>query len=712
MGFVRRLTVALLLAAAFWRLADAEDNRVRAVFVDRPPRIDGWLDDPAWQKAAVVDRFFQRDPKLGEPVSEKTEFLICYDRANIYFAFRCYEPDPSLITAKEMARDVSLGEDDRVQVILDTYLDRRNGYWFQIGPRGSIGDALVADDGADFNKNWDGLWEGKARIHSKGWDAEIAIPFATLSFRPGDSRWGMKLIRHIRRKLESSYWPVANRNTYTFQISDEGILEGLEGISQGVGLDVNPYLLGGLDHKTVAADKLVGDVGGDVFYRLTPGLRTAVTVNTDFAQTEVDSVQINLTRFPLYYPEKRDFFLDGASYFTFGPTSEQFIPFFSRRIGLDIDGLPVDILGGGKLTGQEGRWNIGALDVVDSNEGVEHNYAVARIRRNIGKQSSVGFIATSGNAISTADNSVAGFDLKLGSSTFHQNKNIALWLYGLKSWTDGLHGNDTALGAEFSYPNDFLNVRAGVRQIGEDFVAGVGFVPRTGVRDSYLNTTVGPRPEKWGILQAQFRFGFDIVTDLDNRLLTRLFTLSPFFLRFVTGDEVSFTVAPQREVLDETFQIHPFHKIDPGTYDFVRYEAKFQSALRRNLWFGTAQRWGSFYDGTRHDLLGSFGYKVAVPLYIGAELERDHVTLPDGAFTVGVSRVNLNLLFSPNITLYNFVQYNDLAQAIGWQSRFRWILKPGRELLFVWNSRTLDPFDRLALTEASARFKIRWNYRF
>ena len=709
---MRRLAFVLLLTTVFWRRAVADDSLVRAVFVDRPPKIDGWLDDAAWQKAAVVDRFFQRDPKLGEPVSERTEFLICYDRKNIYFAFRCYESDPSQITAKEMARDVSLGEDDRVQVILDTYLDRRNGYWFQIGPRGSIGDALVADNGADFNKNWDGLWEGKARIHSQGWDAEIAIPFGTVSFRPGQTRWGLKLIRHIRRKLESSYWPVANRNTYNFQISDEGILEGLEGITQGIGLDVNPYLLGGIDHRAVAEDKLVGDVGGEVFYRLTPGLRSAFTVNTDFAQTEVDAVQINLTRFPLYYPEKRDFFLDGANYFTFGPLSEQFIPFFSRRIGLDASGSPVDIIGGGKLTGQEGQWNIGALDVVDSNEGVEHNYAVARVRRNIGKQSSIGFIATSGNAISAASNRLAGFDFKLGSSTFRKNKNIALWLYGLKSWTDGLHGNDTALGAEISYPNDFLNFRAGVRQIGEDFVAGVGFVPRRGIRDSYLSTAVGPRPEKWGILQAQFRFGFDLVTDLENRPLTRIFMFSPLFLRFVTGDEVSITAAPQREVLDEPFQIHPSHTIPAGTYDFVRYEVKLQSALRRNFWAGTTQRWGSFYNGTRRDFLASFGYKVAVPLYIGAEVERNYVTLPDGSFSTGVSRLNFNVLFSPDITLYSFVQYNDLSKTLGWQSRFRWILKPGRELLFVWNSRTLDPLERFEFTEASARFKIHWNYRF
>ncbi len=205
-------------------------SKVQAVCVGEPPHIDGRLDDPAWQKAAVVDKFFQREPYPGDQVSEKTEVLICYDRNKIYFGFRCWEKDPRGITAKEMARDVSLGEDDRVQVILDTFLDRRNAYWFQIGPRGSIGDGLLLDNGETLNKNWDGLWDGKARIHPGGWDAEIAIPFKTMNFRPGLNRWGLKLIRHIKRNLESAYWPTANLDTYRFQVSDAGILEGLDGL--------------------------------------------------------------------------------------------------------------------------------------------------------------------------------------------------------------------------------------------------------------------------------------------------------------------------------------------------------------------------------------------------------------------------------------------------------------------------------------------------
>jgi hypothetical protein len=435
---------------------------------------------------------------------------------------------------KEMARDVSLGEDDRVQIILDTFLDGRNGYWFQIGPRGSIGDALISDNGATFNKEWDGLWEGKARIHASGWDAEVAIPFKTMNFRPGQTTWGLKLIRHLRRHLESSYWPSANLDTYRFQVSDCGLLEGLEGITQGIGLDIAPYALTGLDQNgtRVAA---VGDAGVDFFYQLTPGVKSALTFNTDFAQTEVDTRQINLTRFPLFFPEKRDFFLDGSNYFTFGPTGQTLIPFFSRRIGLDPGGNPIPIIWGAKVTGQMGQWNMGFMNLMDDRATRNPNFTVARIRRNLGTQSSVGMITTLGNSLTEADNVVTGLDFRLASSKIRGNKNLALTLFGLRSSTEGKPGADSAFGAEFLYPNDLVNVRAGFHQIERNFQPGIGFVPRTDIRQSYLATEIGPRPGRLGILQYLVGIDLEYITDLQNRLLTREFSYSPLHLRFVTG---------------------------------------------------------------------------------------------------------------------------------------------------------------------------------
>jgi hypothetical protein len=709
---LRRESVLLLASVLACLLTPAiAQPIVTAVRVDEPPRIDGRLDDDAWKGAAIIDGFIQREPHPGEPVSQKTEVLVCYNSSFLFFAFRCWD-DPSGITAKEMGRDVDLSQDDRIQIILDTFLDGRNAYWFQVGPLGSIGDALVSENGAVFNKQWDGLWVGKARIRAKEWDAEVAIPFRTLSFRPGQTRWGLKLIRHIKRNLERAYWPTANLDTYDFQVSDSGILDGLEDITQGVGLDVAPYVLAGTDQQTEVGIKRVGDVGLDAFYQLTPGLKTSLTVNTDFAQTEVDVRQINLTRFPLFFPEKRDFFLEGANYFSFGPAGEGLIPFFSRRVGLDAFGNPIPIVWGAKLTGQYGDWNLGVLDIMDDRATRNPNFTVLRVRRNLGDQSSVGVIATSGNALSDADNSMVGGDFKLASSTFRGNKNVAFFLYGLKSETTGLAGEDRAFGAEFSYPNDFLSLGAGFRQIEKNFLAGVGFVPRVDVRESYAEATVGPRPERWGILQLFFGAGVDYVTDLDNRLLTRRIDVTPLRVLFLSGDGFSVKTGSDYEYLTGDFQIHPEHLIPLGGYEFYRHQVEFQSARRRNLWFATGYEWGSFYTGRRTDTSFAGGYKVALPLYVEFGIDRNRVLLADGDFTTNVSRVNVDVLFSPDVTLYSFLQYDNLSRTMGWQSRFRWILKPGNEILVVWNSNWREPFQRMQLAESTARVKLRYNFRF
>jgi len=704
------LVVVLAIAICTTSYIRAQPS-VRAVLVEQGPRIDGDTSDAVWNLATRIDGFLQREPANGQPVSEETEVLVCYDLDRIYFAWRCHEPDPSLITAKELARDVSLGEDDRVQIILDTFLDGRNAYWYQVGPRGSIGDALLSENGFILNKEWDGLWEGRARIHAKGWDAEVAIPFKTMTFRPGQTTWGLKLIRHIRRKLESSYWPTANLDSTRFQVSDAGLLEGLEGITQGIGLDVAPYALTGLDQRGDHIEA-VGDAGADVFYQLTPGLKSALTLNTDFAQTEVDARQINLTRFPLFFPEKRDFFLDGSNYFTFGPSGETLIPFFSRRIGLDPTGNPIPIIWGAKLNGQVGNWNMGFLNIMDDRATRNPNFMVARVRRNLGSQSSLGFITTWGNSLDDADNFVTGVDFKLASSKFRGNKNIGLSLFGLKSVTDGRRGNDAAFGAQFDYPNDFLQLTAGFHQIEENFRPGLGFVPRHDIRETYLKSQLGPRPGRWGILQVLFGLDADYITDLDNRLLTRQFQLRPLHLRFTTGEEVSFSVSPQFEHLDVPFAIHPHHTIPLGDYSFTRQSFTFFTAPRRRLWSSLTYRWGNFYNGSRQETTTAFGYKIGVPLFVGLELSRNTVTLDDGRFSTNVSRLSTNILFSPNVTLYSFLQYDNLSQNLGWQSRFRWILTPGNEILVVWNSRWFEPLERHELTESTARIKLRYNHRF
>ncbi len=519
---------------------------VKAVRVSTPPVIDGYVKEDVWNEAFMVDTFYQREPVEGAFVSERTEMLVCYDANNIYFGMRCWD-DPKKITAKEMARDVSLGKDDRIQIIIDTYLDHRNAYWFQIGPRGSIGDAIVSENGGVLNKQWDGLWTGKAKILDYGWEAEIAIPFKTLGFDKENTQWGLKLIRNIVNKLETDYWPVANLNALKFQVSDAGILDGIEDITQGIGLDIAPYLLTGLNTKKgeKADPKLTGGV--DLFYQLTPSLKASLTINTDFAETEVDDRQINLTRFSLHYPEKRDFFLDGANYFQFGlqgddnsPVANSLIPFFSRRMGLDSLGGPIPINVGAKLHGQVDDWNIGMMYINDGRDVGPNNFSVARVSRNLGKQSSVGIIGTYGNAAGQGTNLVAGADLKLSTAQFQKNKNASFILFGLKSNTEETNGDDYSWGTQLNYPNDFVKARLGYHQIGKNFVAGMGFVPRRNISQSYGELAFGPRPQKYGILQVLFGGSFNHISNLETKELeTREIKIQPMGIRFMSGEQIN-----------------------------------------------------------------------------------------------------------------------------------------------------------------------------
>lgn len=714
---MKQIFFSLALITVVLGTASAQKS-IKAIKIETPPVIDGRVNEAVWKEAFVVNEFYQREPNLGEPASEKTEILTCYDANNIYFAMRCWD-DPKKITAKEMARDVSLGKDDRIQIIIDTYLDHRNGYWFQIGPRGSIGDAIVSGNGTVLNKQWDGLWTGKSKITDYGWEAEIAIPFKTIGFDKESNQWGIKLIRNIVNKLETDYWPVANLNAHKFQISDAGILDGIEDITQGIGLDISPYLLTGLNTKKgeKSDPKLTGGV--DLFYQITPSLKSSLTINTDFAETEVDDRQINLTRFNLHYPEKRDFFLDGASYFQFGidgddgsPVSKSIIPFFSRRMGLDSNGGPIPINVGAKLTGQVDGWNIGMLYINDAREIGENNFSVARVTRNLGGQSSIGIIGTYGNAIGEETNLVVGTDLKLSTSTFQGNKNATLKLFGLKSDTKEVNNNDFSWGGQFVYPNDLINARLGYHEIGKNFDAGMGFVPRKNINESYGSVEFGPRPNKYGIMQIQFGGSFDYITDHETGSLeTREFRIQPLGIRFLSGEQVSYSLVSQYELLTKDFNIFEDFIIPQGNYEWWRHQIELETKGARNIWGEAGYQFGDFYNGSRKDIKMQLNWKIAVPFFIGGTITQNRINLPEGNFKANIFQLNANILFSPDITLYNYFQYDNASKSAGWQSRFQWIIKPGNEIILAWTSNFLKPADHFFMDESAIRLKLKYNIR-
>ncbi len=705
--------------ALFFGLVEfiSAQKTIEAVRVDESPTIDGIVNEEVWERAFAVDEFYQREPFEGKPVSQKTVFLTCYDANNIYFAVKCWD-DPKKITAKEMARDVSLGKDDRIQIILDTYLDKRNGYWFQIGPRGSIGDAMVSGNGAILNKEWDGLWTGKAKITDWGWEAEIAIPFKTIGFDKESTKWGVKFIRNIVNNLEASYWPSANLNSYRFQVSDAGILDGIENITQGIGLDISPYLVTGVNTKKGFDNKGKLTGGVDLFYQVTPGLKSSLTINTDFAETEVDDRQINLTRFSLHYPEKRDFFLDGAGNFKFGidaddssPVSKSIIPFFSRRMGLDLQGGPIPINVGAKLTGQVNDWNIGMMYINDGRDTGDNNFSVARVTRNIGKQSSVGIIGTYGNALGNETNTVVGADLKLSTSTFQKNKNVSFHVFGLSSKTQTLE-SDFSWGGQIVYPNDLIKTRLGYHQIGKDFVAGMGFVPRTNIDETYGELKFGPRPNKWGILQIEAGGSFNHISNLETRdLETREFEIQPLGIRFLSGEEISYSLVSQYESLTKEFNIFEDFTIPAGIYEWWQHQFELETKGARNVWGEASYRFGNFYNGTRNNVKVMVNWKIAVPFFLGGTVTQNNISLPEGSFTANIYQVNANILFSPSLTLYNYLQYDNASNNAGWQARFQWIIKPGNEIILAWTSNFNKPDRVFIMDESAVRLKLKYNIR-
>ncbi|MEZ5364857.1 MAG: sugar-binding protein [Bryobacterales bacterium] len=413
-------------------------------------QIDGVLDEPAWREGKPIGKLVQRIPNSGAEPSERTEVTLLYDDDNLYIGVECYDSEPGRVIGTLMARDSVITSDDRVEILLDTFGDQSNAFYFATNPTGAFVDGLVFANGQT-NNDWDAIWNVRTQRTEQGWIAEFAIPFRSVSFPAERTVWGFNLSRTIQRKLEENRWTGYGFQMQFAQVSEAGEITGLDGLQQGVGLDVRPFVAQRWIHDPATGnDVLRGKPGLDLFYNLTPSLRLSTTVNTDFGETEVDARQINLTRFSIFFPEKRTFFLQDAGVFNFATTGidppggipepgAEIFPFFSRRIGL-INGQEVPIDYGVKLTGKVKRTEIGVLNVrTRDGAGVgSADMAVARVRQNFWEQSYVGAIATGGNPDSPLSSSTIGGDLRLATSNFlGTDRNAVFQAYGLKSMNEG-----------------------------------------------------------------------------------------------------------------------------------------------------------------------------------------------------------------------------------------------------------------------------------
>lgn len=722
----RPLAAALASAAvliggrvATAQIADGVAGRATATRTAETIRVDGRLDEPAWREAVPLSRFVQREPLEGGEPSEETEIRVLFTDTALYIGAFCHDRSPREIVATQLSRDADLDVDDRLTIVLDPFFDHRNGFFFQVNAAGARTDGQVSNNAESLSRDWDGIWNAVARTTDEGWIAEIEIPFKTLRFKPDQSRWSFNVERQIKRRQEVDRWTAARQNVWISNLSEAGLLDGLDGVRQGPGLDVRP-------HGSAAAADGSGDATGgvDLFKNLTSSVNAAVTVNTDFAETEADLRQVNLTRYPLFFPEKRSFFLEGAGVFDVAGliNTTGLRPFFSRRVGV-IDDVTVPLRLGVKLTGRQSDYNVGVLDVETGaltdaglpNGAVDRqNLLVARVSRNLFQQSWVGGILTHGDPSGAGDNTLIGGDARFATSTFHGNKNLSLDLF-LLGTVDGATGaRDGAGGLRIDYPNDRWDMALNWRQIGDQFRPALGFVPRTGIRTTDVSLAFQPRPGRWGIRQFFFEVNPVAITNLQNRLESGSVFTAPFNVRTESGEHLEGNVIPTFEHLDQPFEISPGVVIPPGSYRWTRYRAEVNTATKRRWVIDAAWWWGGFYGGTLEQLEFGATLKPSRHLALSLQAERNTVDLPQGSFNTDILTLKVDYNATPNLSWANLAQYDSESRVAGLQSRFRWILRPGNDLFLILNRgwlRTLgdsrfEPlFDR-----ASA--KVQYTVRF
>ena len=699
--------------------AIAESPKAQAFSINEGIRIDGRLDEPAWEAAAPIGDLIQVLPKEGDNPSERTDVRVLVSKDSLFFGITCFDSSPSSIIATQLTRDAYLDVDDNISVVIDPYFDHRNGFFFEINPNGARADGQISNN-ADFaSLDWDGIWNTHARITLDGWVAEIEIPFKTLRFKPSQSVWGLNIQRVIKRNNEINRWAGARRDVWLSNLAEAGQLEGLSDAHQGMGLDIRPY---GLILRKEGNDWEV-DGGLDVSKNLAPNLNASLTINTDFAETEVDARQVNLTRFDLFYPEKRTFFLEGAGVFdvaTGNSMMPDFIPFFSRRIGLMEqagESTEVPILAGVKITGRQSRYNIGLLDVQTDDVGEigleSQNLLAARVSRDFWRQSYVGMIFTRGNPAGLGNNTLVGADARFATSNFNGDKNLSLSLFVFRTDDETSDTTDYAGGFSIDYPNDIWFAGLTWKQVGENFNAAMGFVPRTGIRKTNAMLMFRPRPEKWGIRQLTFHVFPELITNLDNRVDNWSVMISPFEAEFDSGDIFEIRVSPQFERLPFPFPISREVTVPEGSYRFTRYGVGVETATKRPWVVNFEADFGSFYNGTRRDLEFDLTLKPSQHLLLGLRAERADVSLLQGDFVTQLFALQADYNFSPNISWSNLVQYDNESRILGFQTRFRWILKPGNDLFLVLNRGWFKTYenDYVSVFDRGT-IKLQYTFRF
>lgn len=699
---------------------DRGQATIRATRLNTPLTLDGALNEPIYAAVASIDGFIQQEPSEGSPATEQTEAWIFFDDDTLYISARCWDSQPERMVANEMRRDnLAIFQNENFAVVLDTFYDRRNGFMFHTNPLGGKFDGYIT--AGNMNRDWNGVWDVRTNRSEDGWTVEIAIPFKTVRFSPGTAQtWGINLRRIVRWKNETSYLtavPAAYGLAGIMRLSVAGAVVGVQAPSASGNIEVKPYVISGLTTDLLAAtptsNALDRDAGFDVKYGVTQGLTADFTYNTDFAQVEVDEQQVNLTRFNLFFPEKREFFLEGQGIFDFGGgrgfsgrgfgrrmggssggASNTPILFFSRRIGLS-EGLPVPIEVGGRLTGKVGGFSIGLLNIKTGAGGASSvrptNFGVVRIKRDILRRSSVGLLTTHRSVAiaGNGSNQLYGVDANFA---FYDNLNINNYLARTK--TGGLEGDDLSYRSQFDYSGDRYGLQVERLVVNEDFNPEIGFVRRTNFQRSFGSARFSPRPANLtSVRKLSWETSFDYVTNGAGRVETRIAT-GVFGIEFENSDQLFVETSHNYEYLSDPFDIASDVSLAIGGYSFTDTRASFAFGNQRRVSGNVSASHGSFFGGTKTSVGASRGRIGLSPkLSIEPSLEINWVDVPAGTFTTALVTSRATFAVNPRAFVSALLQYNSSAESLSTNVRLRWEYQPGSELFVVYTDLrdTLSP---------------------
>jgi len=705
-----------------------ERRIAHAVRVGLGPNLDGHLNDEAWKRAAPVEGLVQRNPSYWMPISDRTIVRIVYDNDKIYFGFECHS-DPDQIVTNNMRRDSDISGDDHIQVLLDPYNDRQTGVFFFVNALGARRDLLLSNEGRTNNEDWDCIWEARTQRHDWGWSAEVAIPFDQLRFNEEEEMvWGLNVGRYIASRNEETALIVGRYSPSPrskYWMSDLGTLHGLKAVERKRLLQVKPYLLPGTSKNFVGIDTSENEsfeTGVDVRYGITPNLSLDLSYNTDFAQVEADQEQVNLTQFSLFFPEKREFFLEGASLFDFGEPAEvrggdsrpPTILFYSRRIGLE-SGQPVPILLGSKLAGKAGRTSIGALNALTDSERLQDgtdlpksNFSILRVKQDVLERSNVGFIFVN----KQTELNGAGWDRhnRAGGIDFSYSPSSELNVTGFvsRTWDSVIGDPDDARFIRADYQGSRYVWRFSYMDIEENFEPSAGFVNRRrglrGFRRYDGRFWIIPRLRKWNLRNFRFGPNFQIMTDRENEVQFARFRYD-HVTAFQTGDRILARMETVHDVVTRPFSPssrRPDVSIDPGDYTFTTFRLGPDTANYRKWGVNVALEAGSYYTGNRFRFNGEVTYRPNGRFAIETVYDTNWIRLPEA--NLNITTVSNRLLYSlsTDFFLKLFAQWNNDAQLVGTNFLLNYRFRPGSDIFFVYD----HGFDTLGGLEQRNRSAI------